>query len=136
MQGKFARDSALVGACCVSRLAILAGIPFLAAFVLSAPALAACGASHPAGVHSGAGTGAHAPSSSVKSGATGGGSGTLGCANGASAPVLHGLAMAGSGKVIEGGAHPAAHTATHVRTAAKKTANATRPRDVKPPHHP
>ena len=147
MQGNFARDSAPVGARRDRRLALLAGVPFVTALALASPAFAACGASHPAGVHSGAiRTGAHAPTSAVKTGAGGGGSGSgsLGCANGASVPAPHGpaaphgLSIASSGRVVEGGVHPshtAARTATHARTAGKKPAKASAHlRGVKPPH--
>lgn len=107
----------------VGRLAFFAGVPLLAALAFSVPesALAACGASHPAGVHSAStGGGVHTATSRTSSGASsgGGGGGTLGCANGSSAPAVHALSTASSGRVIEGGVHPAARTANHARTAA------------------
>ena len=137
MQGNLERRSAASGGRIVSRLAFFAGVPLVAAFALAAPgqALAGCGPSHPA--HSAAtGTGVHAATSRPSSGG-GGGGGNLGCANGASAPMPHGLSIASSGRVVEGGAHPAAHTTSHARTAAKKTANASAHlRGVKSPRHP
>jgi hypothetical protein len=99
---------------------------------LSAPdrALAACGASsRPAGVHpAGGGTaGVHAATGiAAPSGGGGGGGGSLGCANGASGPALRGLPTAGSGRVVERGAH-ATHNETHARTATTRTANAGMP---------
>jgi hypothetical protein len=135
MQVRLERGRAASGVRSVSRFAFLAGVPLIAALALSAPerAFAACGPSHPASVHSGTGTGAHTATSRPSSGGSGGG--TLGCANGASATALHGLSIAGSGKVVEGGARPAARTTTHARTAATKPANATAHlRGAKPPH--
>jgi hypothetical protein len=130
----------------VGRFAILAGAPLIAALALSAPdpALAACGASHPAGVHTAtANTGAHtATSRPPTSGGGGGGGGSLGCPNGSSAPALHGgggalhgLPVATSGRVVEGGARSAAHIAAHTRSAPTKATNASAHlRGVKPPH--
>jgi hypothetical protein len=46
---------------------------------------------------------------------SGGGGGGSGCSNGNSAVALHGLPMAASGRVLEGGLR-ATHTATHART--------------------
>jgi hypothetical protein len=127
--------------------AILAGAPLIAALALSAPdpALAACGASHPAGVHTATGTGVHTATSrppTSGAGGGGGGAGSLGCPNGSSAPALHGgggalhgLPVATSGRVVEGGARSAAHTATHARPAPTKATNASAHlRGVKPPH--
>jgi hypothetical protein len=96
---------------------------------LSAPdrALAACGgSSHPAGVHAagGGGGGVHvATGIAAPSGGGGGGGGSLGCSGGSSAPALHGLPVASSGRVVETGAH-AARTESHARTATTRTANA------------
>jgi hypothetical protein len=137
MQVRLERRRAASGVRSVSRFAFFAGVPLIAALALSAPerAFAACGPSHPAGVHSGTGTGSHTATSRPSSGGSGGGGGTLGCANGASATALHGLSIAGSGKVVEGGARPVAHTTVHARTAATKPANATAHlRGAKPPH--
>ncbi|HLX98058.1 MAG TPA: hypothetical protein VKR62_05130 [Roseiarcus sp.] len=140
MQVRLERGRAASGVRSVSRFAFFAGVPLIAALALSAPerAFAACGPSHPAGVHSGTGTGSHTATSRPSSGGSGGGGGTLGCANGASATALHGLSIAGSGKVVEMGVHAphtAARTTTHARTAATKPANATAHlRGAKPPH--
>jgi hypothetical protein len=137
MQVRLERRRAASGVRSVSRFAFLAGVPLIAALALSAPerAFAACGPSHPAGVHSGTGTGSHTATSRPSSGGSGGGGGTLGCANGASATALHGLSIAGSGKVVEGGVRPVAHTTVHARTIATKPANATAHlRGAKPPH--
>ena len=138
MQGNLGHASAASDGRAANRLALFAGVPLIAALAFSTPslALAACGASHPAGVHTAtAKTGVNTATSAVKTSA-GGGSGTLGCANGASAPAPHGLSIASSGRVIEGRAHPAAHAATHARTGATKTANASAHlRGVKPAHH-
>lgn len=139
MQVRLKRGSAASGARSVRRLALFAGVPLIAAMALSLPdrALAACGPSHPA--HPAAtGTGVHTATSRPSSG--GGGGGNLGCANGASAPLHaagapHGLSIASSGRVVEGTAHPAAHTATHARTATTKPANASAHlHGSKPPH--
>jgi hypothetical protein len=141
MQANLDRGRAASGARSVSRLAILAGAPLIAALALSlpSPALATeCGASHPAGVHTGTATGAHtATSKPPTTSAGGGGTGSLGCANGSSASggaaAPHGLPVATSGKVIEGGSHPLAHASNHTRTA--PTTNTTAHlRGVKPPH--
>jgi hypothetical protein len=140
MQANLERSGTASGARSVGRfVAMLAGVPLVATLALSTPdrALAACGATHPAGVHS-AGTGGGsvhtATSIPPTSGGGGGGSGTLGCANGSSASALHGLPIATSGRVVEGGAH-GTHIATHARTAATRTANTgAHLRGVKPPH--
>jgi hypothetical protein len=128
----------------VSRLPILAGVPLIAALALSAPerALAACGTSRPAGVHTAtAHTGVHTTTSrpAASGGGGGGGGVSLGCANGSSAIAApHALPVASSGKVIEGGAHPVAHATTPRPSTA--TAKAAKPanasahlRGVKPP---
>ena len=102
-------------------VAILAG----ATLSLAAPdrALAACGTSHPAGVHAaGGGSGVHVATSTAATSGGSGGSGTLGCAGGSSASALHGLPTTSSGRVVERGAH-AARTETHARTATTKTTN-------------
>jgi hypothetical protein len=138
MQAALERGMATSGARGADRVAILAGVPLIAALVLygPAPALAACEVSHPAGVHSATGTGVHTATGRPSSGG-GGGGGTLGCANGASAPALHGLSIANSGRVVEGGVHGNGHVTAHPRTAATKTASASAHlRGVKPPHRP
>ena len=120
---------------------ILAGASIVATFSFFIPnsALAACGASHSAGVHTGsANTGAHtATSIAAPSGASsggGGGGGSLGCANGSSATGLRGLPTAASGRVAQGGAH-GARPATHARTAPSRTTNAAAHlHTVKPAH--
>ena len=109
-------------------VAILAGAPLIAGLALFTPdrALAACGASRPAGVHAsgGGGGGIHvATGIAAPSGGGGGGGGSLGCANGSSASALRGLPTAASGRVVEGGAH-AARTESHARTATTRTTNA------------
>lgn len=137
MQVRLERGRAASGVRSVSRFAFFAGVPLIAALALSAPegAFAACGPSHPAGVHSVTGTGAHTATSRPSSGGSGGGGGTLGCANGASATALHGLSIAGSGKVVEGGPRPAAHTMVHARTTATTSSKTTAHlRGAKPPH--
>jgi hypothetical protein len=136
MQENLARGAGASSVRTVSRLTLFAGVPLIAALALSAPALAACGVRRPAGVHSAAtGTGVHTATSRPSSGGSAsGGSGTLGCANGASAPAPHGLSIASSGRVVEGGVHPAAHTATHARTAAKPANATAHMRSVKSPH--
>jgi hypothetical protein len=105
-------------------VAILAGAPLIAALALFVPdrALAACGASHPAGVHAAGGGGGSvhtATSIPATSGGGGGGGGSLGCANGSSASALRGLPNTSSGRVVEPGVH-AAHGTTHERTAATR----------------
>jgi hypothetical protein len=121
-------------------VAILASVPLIATLVLSAPdrALAACAPSHPAGTHaaaSGGGSVHAATSRPPTSGGGGGGDGSLGCPNGSSASALHGLPTAASGKIIEPGAHSAAHAATQTRAASTRTANdSAHLRGVKPPH--
>jgi hypothetical protein len=120
-------------------IAILASVPLIATVAFCAPAVAACGVSHPAGVHAAAtgASGVHVATSRTATtrGAAGGG-GTLGCPSGTSASALRGLPVATSGRVMETGAH-AAHAATHnTRTAATKTTNASAHlRGVKSPHH-
>jgi len=141
MQANHDRGKAAFGLRGAGRLVV----PLLAALALSAPgpALAACGASRPAGVHAASsGGGVHAATSTASSGGGGGGGvGSLGCANGSSAPALrpsalHGLATAASGRVVEGGARRAARTAVHARTAATRTANTSaHPRAVRRPPH-
>jgi hypothetical protein len=142
MQANLKRGKAASGVRANGRfVGILAGVPLIATLALSAPepALAACGASHPAGVHAatGGGGGVHvATSRPATSGGGGGAGGTLGCANGASAVALRGLAVATSGRVVQGSVHPAARTATHTRTATTKTTNpGARLHAVKPAHH-
>lgn len=131
MQAKFDRGKAALGLRSAGRfVAILAGVPLLATLALSAPdrALAACGASRPAGTHAAASGGGsvHAATGTASSGGGGGGGGSLGCANGSSASAVRGLPVASSGRVLEGGGRPAARTAAHARTAATRTAT-TRP---------
>ena len=143
MQVNLERGKAASAMRSVSRLAILAGVPLIAAWALSVPdrALAACGTSRPAGVHAATpSTGVHVatsrPATSGGGGGGGGGGGTLGCANGASAPAVHGLPVAaGSGKVVQAGVRPVAHAATpHPGAATAKPSNASAHlRGVKPP---
>jgi hypothetical protein len=142
MQVNLERGKAASAMRSLSRLAILAGVPLIAALALSAPerALAACGTSRPAGVHTAtAHTGAHTTTSrpATSGGGGGGGGGTLGCANGSSATALHGLPVAGSGKVVQAGVRPVAHTTPHPRAATAKTAKPSNAsahlRGVKPP---
>jgi hypothetical protein len=121
-------------------IAILAGVPLIAGLAFCAPnqALAACGVSHPAGVHA-ASTGAsgvHAATSRTATTSAGsGGGGTLGCPSGSSATALRGLPVATSGRVVETGSHTA-HAATTSRNAATKITNASAHlRGVKSPHH-
>jgi hypothetical protein len=126
MQARIERGKAASGVRSVGRLAILAGVPLIATLALSVtePAFAAAcgGASHPAGVHTGAGGSAHAATAHPASGGGGGGGGgSLGCAGGSSAPALRGLPTAASGRVIETVPH-GAHTTTLTRTATTKTA--------------
>ena len=127
MQANLKRGKAASGVRSVGRsVAILAGVPLFAILALSAPdrALAACGASGPAGIHAagGGGGGVHAATSRpATSGGGGGGGGSLGCAGGSSAPALRGLPTAASGRVIETVPH-GAHTTTLTRTAPTKTA--------------
>src|SRR6516225_6351769 len=119
MQVNLERGKAASAMRSVSRLAVLAGVPLIAALALSAPdrALAACGTSRPAGVHAAtASTGVHTTTSrpATSGGGGGGGGGTLGCANGSSAMAApHALPVASTGKVVEGGAHPVAHATPH-----------------------
>jgi hypothetical protein len=120
-------------------VAIVAGASIVATFSFFVPnsALAACSASHSAGVHTAsANTGAHtATSIAAPSGASSAGGGSLGCATESSATGLRGLPTAASGKVVEGGAH-AARPATHARTApTTRSTNATAHlHTVKPAH--
>lgn len=129
MQAKLERGKAASGGRSVVRSgAILAaGVSLFAALALSTPerALAGCGgASHPAHASGGGGGGVHAatsqPAASGGGGGVGGG-GSLGCANGASAPMLRGLPTAASGRVLEGGVR-AARIEPHARTAPLQTA--------------
>ena len=128
MQANLNRGKAASGVRSVSRsVGILAGVPVIATLALCTPnaALAACGASHPAGVHAaGGGGGVHVATSmpATSGGGGGGGVGTLGCANGASVAALRGLPTTASGRVVEPGAHAAAHMATVTRNATTRTA--------------
>jgi hypothetical protein len=106
-------------------VAIVASASIVATFSFFAPnpALAACGASHSAGVRTGNYTGAHtATSIAAPSGAGGGGGNSLGCANGSSATGWRGLQTAASGRVVEGG--NLGRRETHARTAPTRSANA------------
>jgi hypothetical protein len=139
MQVNLKRGKAASAMRSLSRLSILAGVPLIAALALSVPdrALAACGTSRPAGVHTAtAHTGVHTTTS--RPATSGGGGGSLGCANGSSAIAApHALPVASSGKVVEAGVRPVAHTTPHPSTAAAKTAKSTNAsahlRGVKPP---
>ena len=139
MQADLKRGEGASGPRGAGRLAaILAGAPLIAMLTLCAPdqTLAACGASHPAGVHAaGSGGGSvHAATGIAAPSSGGGGGGSLGCANGSSASGLRGLPVAASGRVVEGGAHRA-HTASRVRTAPTRTGNASAHlRGVRPGH--
>ena len=139
MQADLKRGEGASGPRGAGRLAaILAGAPLIAMLTLCAPdqTLAACGASHPAGVHAaGSGGGSvHAATGIAAPSGGGGGGGSLGCANGSSASGLRGLPVAASGRVVEGGAHRA-HTASRVRTAPTRTGNASAHlRGVRPGH--
>jgi hypothetical protein len=130
MQANLHRGKAALGLRGAGRfVAILAGVPLLATLALSAPdrALAACGASRPAGTHAAASSGGSvhtATSTAPSGGGSGGGGGSLGCANGSSASAVRGLPVASSGRVVEGGAHAVGRTGIHARTAATRTANA------------
>jgi hypothetical protein len=133
-RGEAALPVRSVGLCVA--IAASASIVATFSFFVSSPALAACGASHPAGVHmASANTGAHtATSIAVPSGVGGGGVGSLGCANGSSATALRGLPMVASGRVVEASGH-AAHPVTHAKTAPTRTTNATAHlHTVKPAH--
>lgn len=114
---------------------ILAGSSLVA---LCAPerALAACRTIGPAGVHAAAvGTGVRAATTRLPTSASGGG-GTLGCAGGSSAAAPHGLAVATSGRVLEGGVHSAARPATHAKAAPTRTTNASAHLHAgRPAHH-
>ncbi|HZZ25738.1 MAG TPA: hypothetical protein VFE60_25710 [Roseiarcus sp.] len=128
MQANFKRGKATPGVRSVGRsVGILAGVPVIATLALCTPnaALAACGASHPAGVHAaGGGGGVHVATSmpATSGGGGGGGVGTLGCANGASAAALRGLPTASSGRVVEPNVHAVAHMTAGTRTATARTA--------------
>ena len=142
MQVNLERGKAASAMRSVSRLAIFAGVPLIAALTLSVPerALAACGTSRPAGVHATtARTGVNTTTSrpATSGGGGGGGGGTLGCANGSSATALHGLPVASSGKVVESSVRPVAHTTPHPSAGKAKTAKPSNAsahlRGVKPP---
>jgi hypothetical protein len=127
MQANFKRGKAAPGVRSVGRsVGILAGVPVIATLALCAPnaALAACGVSHPAGVHAAGGGGVHVATGipATSGGGGGGGVGTLGCANGASAGALRGLPTTASGRVVEPSTHAAAHMTTGTRTATTRTA--------------
>ena len=137
MQANLERGKAASGVRSVGRFAILAGVPLIAAWALSTsdPALAACGASRPAGVHaaaSGGGSVHAATSIAAPSGGGGGGGGSLGCANGSSASGLRGLPVSASGRVVERGARSAAHTGAHTTRATNATAHL---HGSRPAHH-
>ena len=102
-------------------VAILAGATL--SICVSSPALAACGISHPSGVHASGGAGGVHVATSATAVPHGGGATASGCSPGASAPALRGLTTAASGRVVETGAH-ASHPMTHARTAATRTTNA------------
>jgi len=128
MQANHERGKAASGARSVGpTVAIWAGVSLITTLTLCAPdrALAACSApTHPGGgggVHSGVGGGVHSGGGGGGVFHSGGGGGGSGCSNGSSAVALHGLPMAASGRVLEGGIR-AAHTATHARTATTSTA--------------
>ena len=128
MQANLERGKAASGARIVGpTVAIWAGVSLITTLTLCAPdrALAACSApTHPGGgggVHSGVGGGVHSGGGGGGVFHSGGGGGGSGCSNGSSAVALHGLPMAASGRVLEGGIR-AAHTATHARTATTSTA--------------
>jgi len=127
MQANVERGKTASGVRSVGRFAIVAGIPLIAALALSAsdPALAACGASRPAGVHAAASGGGsvHAATSIAAPSGGGGGGGSLGCANGSSASGLRGLPVSASGRVVERGARSAAHTGAHTTRATNTTAH-------------
>jgi hypothetical protein len=111
----------------------------IATLSLSAPdqAFAACGTvSHAAGIHAAAGGGGvHVATSRTATASAAGGGASSGCATGASAPAIHGLTTSASGRVVETGAH-ASRTASSVRTATTKTANAgAHMRTIRSPHH-
>ena len=111
MQANHERGKAASGPRSVGpSVAIWAGVSLITTLTLCAPdrALAACSAP----THPGGGGGVFH---------SGGGGGGSGCSNGSSAVALHGLPMAASGRVLEGGIR-AAHTATHARTATTSTA--------------
>jgi hypothetical protein len=140
MQANFKRGKAVSGVRSVGRFAILAGVPLIATLAFSPPdrAFAACGASRPAGVHTGVGGGAHvATGIAAPSRGGGGGGGSLGCAGGSSASALRGLPTASSGRVVETGAHamgrPTARMTAHT-TATKSTNASAHVHAVRPPH--
>jgi hypothetical protein len=139
MQANLERGKAASGARSAGWfVAVLAGVPLIATLTLSAPdpALAACGASHPAHAPAASGGSVHTTTSVAAPSGGGGGGGSLGCANGSSAAApLRGLPTAASGKVVENGVHAPARTAVHTRTATTSTANTgAHLRGVKPPH--
>jgi hypothetical protein len=136
MQARIERAKTVSGVRSVGRFAILAGVPLIATLALSAPDRAfagACGgASHPAHAASTSGGSVHtATGIPPTSGGGVGGGGSGGCANGSSAAPLHGLATAGSGRVIENVAHPG----THTKTATTRTANTNLHSRVARPQH-
>ena len=129
MQTKLARGKAAFRTRSVGlSVAILAAAPLIAALALCTPdpAFAACGgtAAHAAGIHAAGsgGGGVHVASATAATSSAGSG-GTLGCAGGSSASALRGLPTTSSGRVVETGAH-ASRTASSVRTATTRTANA------------
>ncbi|MGH6798362.1 MAG: hypothetical protein ACREDI_08270, partial [Roseiarcus sp.] len=78
MQSNLECGKAASGVRSVGRfVAILAGVPLVAALALCAPdrALAACGASHPAGVHATGGGGVHVATARPTTSGGGGGGG-------------------------------------------------------------
>ena len=109
-------------------VAIWAGVSIITTLTLCAPdrALAACVATHPVISAPAGGGGVHSAAArpSTSGGGGGGGGGSLGCPNGSSAPALHGLPVAASGRVIEPNVRSAVHTATYTRTATTKIATA------------
>ena len=129
MQAKLKRGEAALPTRSVGlSIAIFVGLPLVAALTLGASdrALAACGgSSHPAGVHAaGGGTaGVHTATGIAAASGSGSGGGSLGCPGGSSASALRGLPTAGSGRVVEMGAH-ATRNESHPRTATTRTANA------------
>jgi hypothetical protein len=143
MQANLESGKAASGALSVGRfVGILAGVPLVAILALCSPdraIAAACGgASHPAHSASTGGGGVVAATARPPTsggGGGGGGGGSLGCANGSSAAAPHGLPVASSGRVLDGGSVHAAHTATHARTAATSAAHTgAHLRGVRPPH--
>ena len=129
----------------VSFSGILAGASFIAILSLCAPqqALAACGSTGASGIHTGSGGGEGVHTATARPATphpSGGGGGSLGCANGASASALHplhNLPVSAQGKLIETGARPVPHTtaSTTTSTKTKTTNNSAHLRGVKPPPH-